>query len=178
MMKNIREIREKIYKYNEKNLASIKNANNVNNRDSILFYALACNVQNEKDVSFVIIKQHDIFSAAIAQECKYPSDGVPRWTGNDYDNIRARAGKTNVIYDSFQVEGITYKELAKNLQGNRSTETEKLVCESLESLSGRNDLTFKHIGNHHQKGWRDIAIYKGDRRIALIEVKGASGRFC
>lgn len=177
-MKNIREIREKIYNYNAKNLASIKNARDVNNRDSILFYALACNVQNDKNVSFVIIKHHDISSAAIAQECKYPSDGVPRWTGNDYDNIKARAGEKNIIYDSFQVEGITYKALAKNLQGNRSTETEKLVCESLKALSGRDDLIFKHIGNHHQKGWRDIAIFKGEKRVALIEVKGASGRFC
>lgn len=172
-MKNTRSIREKIAAYNAQNLESIHNADNPNNRDSQLWYALAYNT-SRGDLGFALVKSAHIASGNVAQGCNLPSDNVVRWGGYDKPTVMHRLG--DVVYSALDIAGMEYKTLEKDLQGTRAESAEKIVLDALRRAASDEGLTFMHIGNHRQKGWRDVAVYRGEKRIALIEVKGKSGR--
>lgn len=172
-MKNTRTIREKIATYNAQNLESIRNADNPNNRDSQLWYALAYNT-SRGDLGFALVKSAHIASGSVAQGCNLPSDEIVRWGGYDRTTVLHRLG--DAVYFALDVIGVEYKTLDKDLQGTRAESAEKVVLDALKQAADDKELVFRHIGNHRQKGWRDVAVYRGERRVALIEVKGKNGR--
>lgn len=175
-MKNIKEIRAAVEAYNQKNLDSIRNAENELNRESRLFYALAANTYNDKDITFFIVASSAISAAQIATQFNQGSDKVVRWGGNDENSVKRALN--GYIRASYTLEGVKYKEMEKDKLGTRATEAERKALEGLKALYPSDEYEFEHIGNHHAKGWRDIKITrKADgKRVAVIEVKGRNGR--
>lgn len=175
-MKNIKSIRMKVEDYNQRNLESIRNADNPLNRNSRLYYALASNTYNGKDIRFFIVASSAISAPQIATQFTEGSDGLVRWGGNDGDSVKHALN--GYIRAEYTLEGVDYRELEKDKLGTRATEAEKKALEGLKALFPSDEYTMEHIGNHHARGWRDIKITrKADGvRVAVIEVKGRNGR--
>lgn len=172
--------------------ASIKRADNVNNRDSELLLGLTCNCNSKTTEAVVIIVKPDAIMSGACLQYHFSTwgDGITRWRGKGYNNvISTLKGGKDAIRCVIPL-GKLYKDIEKDASGTRAQAIEKAVTAGLANVYPWEryeyefgyDYEIDHIGNNRKKGWRDVAIYakatdsKPRTRIALIEVKSHNGR--
>jgi hypothetical protein len=103
------------------------------------------------------------------------NDDVVRWSGRAMQEVLRALGKRYApayIGDM----GMPYHMFPKGEDQARTEALEKRCKEICESWMPF--LEWNHIGNHREKGWRDIEGRNPitGKRIVLVEVKGRDGR--
>lgn len=169
---------------------TIHNAENIHNRDSELLFGLTCNCACKNTEAVVIIVAPNAIMHAPCLQYHFStwSDGITRWKGNAYDSVKnTLKGGVNAIRCTISL-GVPYNEIDKDSTGTRAQAIEKAVSAGLASVYPSHQFEYEfgydvvHIGNHRERGWRDVAIYAKATdttprtRIALIEVKSRAGR--
>ena len=165
-MNDVRAIREKCNQYAAQAHAS-------DSTHSVILAALVTNVKSKSKNAGMVLMNIDNLQV-MAMGCSLPpSDMVVRWQGCPHEKAVRMAGRA-LVSECSDI-GAVYADIEKGADGTRAEALEKRMLEYVEKLFPF--LEWKHIGNHREKGWRDLAGYGADgNRKMLIEVKGANGR--
>lgn len=141
---------------------------------SIIVAALITNASKSAANAGVIVTGiHSL--PELAMGCSLPpSDMIVRWQGCPHEKA-VRLAPRAILCECSDL-GIKYVDVEIGKDGTRAEALEKKLLAFFEAAYPF--LDWKHIGNHREKGWRDLEgrdPVTGNRKM-LVEVKGRNGR--
>lgn len=141
---------------------------------SIIVAALITNASKSTTNAGVIVTGiHSL--PELAMGCSLPpSDMIVRWQGCPHEKA-VRLAPRAILRERSDL-GVKYEDVERGADGTRAEALEKKLLAFFEAEFPY--LNWKHIGNHREKGWRDLEgrdPVTNDRKM-LVEVKGRNGR--
>lgn len=147
--------------------------------DISVAYFMTLNCNSKRDNFAAVLFPIDAMES-FAEGCMLDAkEHSVKWVGISRHNAETIARKNGVYRACYWFEGFCpYADLWKDKYGQRATATEEIYKAFLEQIFPISEgYTVEHIGNHREKGWRDLLVRDATGKAILkVEVKARLGR--